>query len=76
MTDPRKNCSLGSGASYTYEKSGRANTPSFPAGVPPDPDCPICLGSGAADSGGATPWGAAIEVRCGCTYPRDRPAIK
>lgn len=34
----------------------------------PDPDCPWCLGQGVVDSGGMTPWDAAIFVACGCTY--------
>lgn len=35
-------------------------------------DCPACKGTGSCDSGGETPWGARIEVRCECTYP-DQP---
>jgi hypothetical protein len=34
----------------------------------PDPHCLLCLGTGACDSGGVTPWGASIDVRCDCTY--------
>lgn len=32
-------------------------------------DCPICGGLGVVDSGGVTPWGSSIEVRCGCCQP-------
>jgi len=39
--------------------------------VEPDPDCPWCLGEGVVDSGGFTPWGEGIDVRCSCTYPCD-----
>jgi hypothetical protein len=35
----------------------------------PNPECIYCHGSGAMDSGGETPWGASIDVRCVCTYP-------
>lgn len=35
----------------------------------PNPECVYCHGSGAMDSGGETPWGAPIDVRCVCTYP-------
>ena len=34
----------------------------------PDADCVLCGGTGTVDSGGTTPWGAAIGVRCACTY--------
>lgn len=31
--------------------------------------CPACNGTGSCDSGGETPWGAPIEVRCECACP-------
>lgn len=36
---------------------------------PADPNCGWCLGKGVVDSGGVTPWGWPIDIRCGCTYP-------
>jgi hypothetical protein len=39
----------------------------------PDPDCPYCNGKGVRDSGGVTPWDAAIDIRCDCTYPKPDP---
>lgn len=43
-----------------------------PQEIDPDPNCSYCNGSGAADSGGETPWGAPISVRCACTFPEYR----
>lgn len=40
----------------------------------PDPSCPICDGSGECDSGGTTPWGEGINVRCSCTYTNPQGA--
>ena len=37
--------------------------------VEPHPNCPLCHGEGVMDSGGFTPWGAPIDIRCECTYP-------
>ena len=34
----------------------------------PNPECEYCQGSGCMDSGGTTPWGAPISIRCNCTY--------
>ncbi len=36
----------------------------------PNPECEYCLGTGLMDSGGVTPWGTAVEIRCDCTYRR------
>lgn len=33
-----------------------------------DPNCGWCLGEGVVDSGGTTPWGWPIDIRCECTY--------
>lgn len=41
----------------------------------PDPNCPWCLGEGSVDSGGFTPWDAAIYVACGCTYDSPIPPL-
>ena len=49
---------------------GSGHHRSCDGGCQPDPDCPQCNGKGVCDSGGVTPWGAGIDVRCGCTYPR------
>ena len=40
---------------------------------PPDLNCQMCKGTGCCDSGGTMPWGAAIEVRCDCTYKQLQP---
>lgn len=50
-------------------------TPSLPPDdyKAPEPDCSFCHGSGSSDSGGQTPWGEWIAIRCGCTY-KPRPS--
>jgi len=36
--------------------------------VYPSDDCPLCGGTGQADSGAPAPWGGWHSVRCQCTY--------
>jgi len=39
----------------------------------PDPNCPRCGGTGAADSGGILPWGEPALIKCECLYPDPQP---
>lgn len=54
----------------TYGAALKIGTFIDPA-IGPFPTCPNCKGSGEMDSGGVTPWGAGIDVRCNCTYPQE-----